>query len=324
MFSEKRCPRHIDEAQVSILIPTFERKDILAQTVQAALATGAGEIIVSDDCSQDKSLDDIKRFKDRRLVILQHSSRQGLWKNHLAALQAAKGQWIKYLQDDDYIYPWTIKQMIRHITSETSLVSVLQVFHAVEDNRIWTPFLLEHPICWKDGSYISRIPVVGNSELGNPSATLYPSHLLPRSEDAWKNDMSCDIVMNILTASKGDVTLIPPGAVIIRLHKGQDTEKQSSDLVFKRFDNSIEYLKKTSNPQVCRAARLYASSYALSFITLYFIRLLKRRAQQKNLLNYSSLYLKNVTPGIIISSLLFAVKHLMWSYKCWNKNNVRY
>ena len=68
--------------------------------MRSALSTGAGEVIVSDDASDDDTVEALRRIVDPRLLIVVQPRRLSLWPNHRAALLLATRPWIKFLQDD--------------------------------------------------------------------------------------------------------------------------------------------------------------------------------------------------------------------------------
>ncbi len=73
------------ESDISILIPTYNPGSYFRSTIQSALSTSAGEIIVSiDDSTNHPAHEYLDGFSDNRLKIVRQSRQLGLWKNHLA------------------------------------------------------------------------------------------------------------------------------------------------------------------------------------------------------------------------------------------------
>lgn len=90
---------------VSILIPCFNAERWIQQAIESALAqTWADkEVIVVDDGSTDASADIIGRFGDK--IRFERGPNRGgnVARNRL--LQLAKGDWLQYLDADDYLKP---------------------------------------------------------------------------------------------------------------------------------------------------------------------------------------------------------------------------
>jgi glycosyltransferase involved in cell wall biosynthesis len=88
---------------VSILIPCFNAKQWVAEAIDSALAQTwpEKEVIVVDDGSTDGSLDIIKGF-DGRIRWETGPNRGGnAARNRL--LELARGEWVQYLDSDDYL-----------------------------------------------------------------------------------------------------------------------------------------------------------------------------------------------------------------------------
>ena len=90
---------------VSILIPCFNAEHWIAQAIESALAQTwpTKEVIVIDDGSTDGSLDIIKRFDGRIRWETSPNRGSNAARNRLLAL--AHGDWLQYLDADDYLLP---------------------------------------------------------------------------------------------------------------------------------------------------------------------------------------------------------------------------
>ncbi len=253
----------VDEADVSVLIPTYRRGPYIEATVRSALSTGAGEVIVSDDASDDDTVEALRRIVDPRLQIIVQPRRLSLWPNHRAVLMLATRPWIKFLQDDDWLTPDALRQMLAHVGPETTIISGLPIVEDWATGQRFAHFQLGEPVCWSAGEYLPRFVIVGSSELGNPSCTLFRSDVLDRSAAAWDDEMSCDLAANVLAAARGEVVLLPPGLVTVGSHQGQDTHRQSIRKYYVRFTNTIKYLRSCSDASVRSTAERIACTESL-------------------------------------------------------------
>jgi glycosyltransferase involved in cell wall biosynthesis len=90
---------------VSILIPCFNAEHLVAQAIESALAQTwvNKEVIVVDDGSTDASLEVIRQF-DGRIRWESGPNRGGnIARNRL--LELSNGEWVQYLDADDYLLP---------------------------------------------------------------------------------------------------------------------------------------------------------------------------------------------------------------------------
>jgi Glycosyl transferase family 2 len=269
LLHHSRCwypvPVPVPQSDVAILIPTYRQRHLVVRAIDSALATGAGEIIVSDDQSGDGTWEVLLGYHDPRLRIVQQSSNLGLWRNHLALLRMASRPWIKFIQQDDWLSPDGLGALAAQADDRVSVVSALHSFHDLETGRTWAGPDLDAPCRWTSDAYMERLLVVGN-ELGRPSANLYRADVLERSEEAWNNDLSADLVANVMAASRGDVVLLPQGMWYTGEHSGQDSHTQSFRLVMDRIGNSHAYLVGSDDARVRHFASVYCFAMAISSI----------------------------------------------------------
>jgi len=92
---------------VSILIPVFNRRDILAETLDSALAQTYNnfEVVVVDNCSTDGTWDLLERYarKDKRIKIHKNKKNIGPVRNWKRCVDLAQGEYGKILWSDDLI-----------------------------------------------------------------------------------------------------------------------------------------------------------------------------------------------------------------------------
>ncbi|HEX8459544.1 MAG TPA: glycosyltransferase family A protein [Pyrinomonadaceae bacterium] len=100
---------------VSICIPTFNGAEYLRQAMESALSQSFGdfELLVSDDASTDDTMSIAGEYarQDGRVVLHQSPRRLGLGGNWNRCLELAKGEWVKFLFQDDYLSPNCVARM---------------------------------------------------------------------------------------------------------------------------------------------------------------------------------------------------------------------
>jgi glycosyltransferase involved in cell wall biosynthesis len=117
--------------KVSILIPCYNADRWIAQAIASALnqTYPDTEIIVVDDGSSDRSLEIIKSFGDRIRWETQPNQGGNVTRNRL--LELSTGEWLQYLDADDYLLPNKITQQVDYLSQNS---------HA---DVIYSPSLLE-------------------------------------------------------------------------------------------------------------------------------------------------------------------------------------
>ena len=107
--------------KVSILIPCYNAERWIAQAIDSALQQTYlnKEVIVVDDGSTDSSLDIIKQFEGA--IRWKASVNQGgnAARNRLLAMST--GEWLQYLDSDDYLLPNKIENQINFIQKNSNV-----------------------------------------------------------------------------------------------------------------------------------------------------------------------------------------------------------
>jgi glycosyltransferase involved in cell wall biosynthesis len=118
--------------RVSIVVAAYNRAELLVQAVQSALVQGGAdiEVVVSDDCSPDNSVDRLRALGDPRVRVNAQPKNVGVWLNWTAALDMARGEFVVFLGDDDFLGDGFIDA---HLTAFERNPQVSAVFSELED-----------------------------------------------------------------------------------------------------------------------------------------------------------------------------------------------
>lgn len=100
---------------ISICIPTYNGEDYIQESLESVLQQHQKdykfEIIVIDDCSQDKTPMIIRSYRDKRLTFIQNNHRLGLVGNWNHCLSLATGDFIQIFHQDDKMLPHTVNRL---------------------------------------------------------------------------------------------------------------------------------------------------------------------------------------------------------------------
>lgn len=96
---------------VSVAIPTYFGAATVLDTVRSVVGQSIDdiEIVVSDDASEDATLDIVAGVADPRIRVLANRTRVGPAGNWNRALNACRGEYVKVLAQDDLLYPNNIR-----------------------------------------------------------------------------------------------------------------------------------------------------------------------------------------------------------------------
>jgi glycosyltransferase involved in cell wall biosynthesis len=128
----------LEKNLVSILIPVYNRKDLLAETVRSALAQTYNniEIVIVDNCSTDGTWELVKKLAaaNSNIVIFQNKENIGPVKNWKKCVEHANGDYSKILFSDDLISENYIEDSLKSFDLETAFVlSEIVTFNQVRE-----------------------------------------------------------------------------------------------------------------------------------------------------------------------------------------------
>lgn len=110
--------------RLSIIVPFYNVEQYIEQCIRSLynqdIPREEYEVICVDDCSRDKSSFIIKRlqkeYKTLQLIQLQQNIKQGGARN--VGVRYARGEYVWFVDSDDYIYPNILGTLLRTLYSE--------------------------------------------------------------------------------------------------------------------------------------------------------------------------------------------------------------
>ncbi len=125
--------------KVSILIPCYNAEKWIAQAINSALEQTYPnkEVIVVDDGSTDDSLTVIRQYSDRIHWETQSNQGGNFTRNRL--LELSTGEWLQYLDSDDYLLPEKIEQQMNLLSEdpETDIICSPAIAEYHQNGQVW-------------------------------------------------------------------------------------------------------------------------------------------------------------------------------------------
>lgn len=240
----------------SVVITTYNRLDLLKRAINSVLnQTVECEIVVADDCSSDGTCEYVKSLKEQlppalqqRFVYLCNPTNSG----HAAAVNAgisqAKGEWIKFLDDDDYLAHNCLEEMQRAIALHENAVICSCVAAQVSEQEV----------------EISRTPVLGPGlAFYIPQADIHYGMLLERLPFGTPVQVACSREA-FLNSGGWDIKLTGCDDIDswIRITQFGDAIFLNQCLAYRTiwsggYDQKI-YLQKRLNTNISMKEKIYA------------------------------------------------------------------
>ena len=128
--------------KVSVVIPTYNRADILPRTIQSVLSQTLKdlELIVVDDGSTDRTVEVIHNVKDDRLRYIQLPQNCGGNYARNQGIQASRADFVAFLDSDDEWLPQKLEKQLALINQDPSIsVVYCQYYEHQETSGQLTP-----------------------------------------------------------------------------------------------------------------------------------------------------------------------------------------
>lgn len=141
IVQEAKGPRPVGEIGgplVTVIVPAFNAEQMIGTTLRSLLAQTWRniEVIVSDDCSTDRTCEVVEGFArtDARVRLLRGQRNSGPYVARNLALQAAKGELVTCNDSDDWSHSRKIEIQARHLLSnETAVANISPQARMYED-----------------------------------------------------------------------------------------------------------------------------------------------------------------------------------------------
>lgn len=108
---------------VSIIIVSYNCKDVIAQCLQSCIEIRGTETIVIDNHSKDGSVDIIRSYGDN-ILFFEEKENHGFTKGCNIGIEAARGEFIMFLNPDASLLPNTIDNLLAHFKGDETLGAV--------------------------------------------------------------------------------------------------------------------------------------------------------------------------------------------------------
>lgn len=225
----------------SILIPNFNRPDLVRLTIDSVLAQTFSdyELIVVDDGSTDQTIEVLRSYGSSITLLLQPNSGAEVARSKAAMIAA--GQYLVLLDNDDILYPTalaTYDRIIDALCEPPVILGAMSYFthgdeppcNMLEDERV--EFVQFH-------DYLSKDRGVGLScsNLVVKSSVAVATGALRKKLDAWPFE-TADIML-LLGTSGPCVLLRRPWTVAYRNHETNTVRRL--DLLIKNVSCLVRY-----------------------------------------------------------------------------------
>ena len=176
------CP-DVSNHLISVVVPTFNRKEMLAKAVDSVLAQDYPkiEIIIINDCSTDGTFEYLTALSDAHdnIKIIHNETHKDPGYSRRLGYIASRGEYITFLDDDDYYIDneFFKKAVQTHLAHQNlSFVGANAFIEKIAKGKLVTKNLNRTGVINKD-DYLNNIPVTYNKPLSTFTSIFNKSNL---------------------------------------------------------------------------------------------------------------------------------------------------
>lgn len=139
------------QPEVSVVVPAYNREKTLERCVQSALGQTFRdfEVIIVDDGSSDNTTDVALSSGDARVRLIRHRENRGAGAARNTGAQAAKGEYIAWLDSDDEWLPMKLERQLDVLKRDTDHSSVCcTAFYLIQHDRAREARIPPNPVSW--------------------------------------------------------------------------------------------------------------------------------------------------------------------------------
>ena len=260
---------------MSVLCITYKHEKYIAQAIESMLMQQtdfAVEMVIGEDCSPDATrqiAQDYERRYPSRVRVLAHEHNLGIMPNLMTTIAACRGEFIAFLEGDDYWNDPTKLQ--RQVDALRASADCAMCFHdavIVSEDGIQDPSVApgENTICYSElfqgiiprpGPEVApvRFSQLDLARLGwfMPSASmLFRASSLPQPLPDWLTGVfSGDYTLQLLSTTHGAALYLPRQMATYRQHAGGVMQTQLNTLTQNaRRIWEIEHYRQAFGPEI--------------------------------------------------------------------------
>jgi glycosyl transferase family 2 len=115
------------DTKISVCLAAFQGERFIAPQLQSILAqlSLSDEVIVVDDCSTDRTCDEILKIADPRISLIRHQSNRGVARSFEDAISRASGAVIFLSDQDDLWIPGKVEMVLQTFEDDPKITLVV-------------------------------------------------------------------------------------------------------------------------------------------------------------------------------------------------------
>lgn len=239
----------LEDPLVTIAIPNYNYAHYLSETISSVLNQTFKnfELLISDNCSSDNSIEVIKQYNDPRIKWWKNETNVGVYPNWDLLYKKAKGKYFKLLQADDWLHKDFLKETIELLEATNADVAFAGFGYRGSENKDTLPSAIG---LTKTGKVLNQQDIVNyfDQPLGSfihPTTSIIRKNLIPEGYGGTNKNFFMDMVFWAKAITFGKVVVVDKILSYQRMHTLQDRNT--------RRDKSISIIEITTALNILKA-----------------------------------------------------------------------
>lgn len=237
--------------QVSVLVPTYNRRRLLLETLTSILNQSYTdlEVIVVDNCSTDDTTAAVAAITDPRLIYVRNEVNVGPVNNHNRALRLAKGKYLCIFSDDDVMLEHNLARKVEVLEQNPSVGLVHSDMNTIdgEGQPIGGHWVSWYPSLRKTYAMLLEKPIMKQATafdlLYNQRNFISMPTVLVRADLIRQNRLELNNQLHLLydwdlwlkVALKTDFYYLNEVLVLYRLHASNDSQNFNPQVYYREL-----------------------------------------------------------------------------------------
>ena len=217
------CKYQMSNPKISVILTAYNRESYIGDAIESVLHQQFKdfELLIVDDCSTDNTVKIAQQYlTDSRVRIIENKKNLSDYPNRNHALQFARGEYVKYHDSDDIMYPHCLQILISALSlyPEASFSLTGSIWHGGA-----CPMLLSPKLAYQR-------EFLGFGCFGNgPACALFKTKVLKEYGGFTPQKQHSDYYFWLDFCKIHHFVLAPPGLIWFRVHDGQEGQHKGHE-----------------------------------------------------------------------------------------------
>lgn len=229
--------------KLSVIIPCYNYEKYIEQCLMSVALQKCNfniEVLIGDDNSSDKSFEIIKRFKlcyesDKiKFKIYSHPENIGEINNTKFLLEKCEGEYIAYLDADDYwIYPNKLQNQVDFLDNNKDYsICITGYIELLNDSGDYIPNInLSSWLCPKNIDNLNSDSLTTQNIVGSSSSRVFRNYK-DLIKDYFYEFPYSDWALNFELSLKGKISYLDFPSYVYRIHNNSLSKRSKIDMVY--------------------------------------------------------------------------------------------